>query len=261
MKRADDDAMTAPGIAGGQPFSNTMVATMPKSIGPHTRRQRIALRLSATAAVLCLVGTALSGCNSPWVSDEYHPRLTDPARRHPIVMVAETATLDLSGSTEDKGGEARAFLETTKFVRNYRTEGRGPLHIAVPRGAGGNVSRRVQNVRLVAYRNGVSPDRIRTVVKSGSHGIVTLSYDRISAVGPSCGDWSEDVTRNKGNLPYANFGCATQRNLAAMAANPMDLMYPAIETPRGSETRATDNKNFQQKIGKEGPTPGSMTAR
>ena len=50
MKRADDDAMTAPGIAGGQPFSNTMVATMPKSIGPHTRRQRIALRLSATAA-------------------------------------------------------------------------------------------------------------------------------------------------------------------------------------------------------------------
>lgn len=224
-------------------------------------RRRLALRLSATAVGIGLVATALSGCNSAWVDDHYHPRLSEPARRHPIVMVAETATLALSGSTADKGAEARAFLETTRFVRNFRYEGRGPLHIAVPRGAGGNVSRRVQNIRLVAYRNGVSPERIRTVVKSGSHGIVTLSYDRIAAVGPTCGDWSEDVTRNKQNLPYPNFGCATQRNLAAMAANPMDLMYPAIETPRGSETRATDNKNFQQKIGKDAPTPGPMMTK
>ncbi len=241
--------------------SNTTVAPMPTSSASRNRKQRLALRLSATAAGLCLVATALSGCNSPWLSDDYHPRLTDPSRRHPIVMVAETATLDLSGFTVDKGGEARAFLETTKFVRNYRNEGRGPLHIAVPRGAGGNVSRRVQNIRLVAYNNGVSPDRLRTVVKPGNHGTVTLSYDRIAAVGPSCGDWSEDVTRNKDNLPYPNFGCATQRNLAAMAANPMDLMYPAVESPRGSETRAADQKNFQQKIGKDAPTPGSSAPR
>ena len=234
---------------------------MPTSPVAPTRTRRLALRLGATAAGLCLVATALTGCNSPWISDDYHPRLSDPARRHPIVIVAETATLDLSGSTEDKGGEARAFLETTKFVRNYRNEGRGTLNIAVPRGAGGNVARRVQNIRLVAYRNGVPHERIRTAVKHGNHGVVTLSYDRIAAVGPSCGDWSEDVTRNKGNLPYANFGCATQRNLAAMAANPMDLMYPAIETPRGSETRATDQKNFQQKIGKDAPTPGSTAPR
>lgn len=248
-------------FAGHRPSSNLTVAPMPTSSASRTGKRRLALRFSATATGLCLIGTALSGCNSPWFSDDYHPRLTDPARRHPIVMVAETATLDLSGSTVDKGGEARAFLETTRFVRNYRNEGRGPLNIAVPRGAGGNVSRRVQNIRLVAYNNGVSPDRVRTVVKSGNHGVVTLSYDRIAAVGPSCGDWSEDVTRNKDNLPYPNFGCATQRNLAAMAANPMDLMYPAIETPRGSETRASDQKNFQQKIGKEAPQLGSMSAR
>lgn len=253
--------MNRASIADARAPSNHTVATMPTSSASRTGKRRLALRFSATAAGLCLIGTALSGCNSPWFSDDYHPRLTDPARRHPIVMVAETATLDLSGSTVDKGGEARVFLETTRFVRNYRNEGRGPMNIAVPRGAGGNVSRRVQNIRLVAYNNGVSPDRIRTVVKPGSHGTVTLSYDRIAAVGPSCGDWSEDVTRNKDNLPYPNFGCATQRNLAAMAANPMDLMYPAIETPRGSETRAADQKNFQLKIGKDAPSPGTVTAR
>ena len=240
--------------------SNSSSSGIPMN-APATIKRRLALRLASTAVGIGLVATALSGCNSAYVEDHFHPRLTETARRHPIVMVAETATLDLSGSTADKGGEARAFMETTRFVRNFRYEGRGPLHISVPRGAGGNVARRVQNIRLVAYRNGVSPDRIRTVVKAGNHGVVTLSYDRIAAVGPTCGDWSEDVTRNKQSLPYPNFGCATQRNLAAMAANPMDLMYPALETPRGSETRATDQKNFQQRIGKDAPTPSQMSVR
>lgn len=219
-----------------------------------SRHRRTALRLAASLTGLCLAGTALSGCNSASVTDEFHPRLTDPARRHPILMLAETATLDLSSHSTDKGSEARAYVETTRFVRNYRYEGRGPLQIAVPRNSGGHVARRVQNVRLVAYRNGVPSERIRVVSKPGGHGTVTLSYDRIAAVGPTCGDWSEDVTRNKQNLPYANFGCATQRNLAAMAANPMDLMYPAAETPRAGDTRAADQKNFQQKIGKDAPT-------
>lgn len=221
--------------------------------------RRIGLELASTLAALCIAGTALTGCDSAKVSDEMHPRLSDPARRHPIMMVAETATLDLSGSEYDKGNEARAFVETTRFVRNYRYEGRGPLNITVPRSS--SASRRVQHVRLVAYRNGIPPERIRVVSKASRPGLVTLSYDRIAAIGPTCGDWSEDVTRNRQNLPYPNFGCATQRNLAAMAANPTDLMYPASETPRGSETRAADNKNFQQKIGKDAPTTGQIGVR
>lgn len=235
---------------------------LPMNIGSFNRSRGRRLRAAAALAGLSLAVTAVTGCGqSSRVSDEFHPRLTDPARRHPITMLAETATLDLSGVALDKGAEARAFVETTRFVRNYRYEGRGPLSISVPRGGGGSVSRRVQNVRLVAYRNGVAPERIRVVSRPGNHGMVTLSYDRIAAVGPTCGDWSEDVTRNKQNLPYPNFGCSTQRNIAAMTANPLDLMVPASETPRGSETRAADAKNFNQKIGKDAPAPGSMSAR
>jgi pilus assembly protein CpaD len=32
-------------------------------------------------------------------------------------------------------------------------------------------------------------------------------------------------------------GCATQRNLAAMVADPEDLLHPRAETPRPSERR------------------------
>ncbi len=250
MKTGDASSFPCRSSAQGSPM---ITAT------PLNRRRR--LGIAATVAGLCIAGTALTGCDSSRITDDVHPRLTDPIRRHPIVMVAETATLDLTGHRIDKGGEARAFVETTRFVRNFRYEGRGPLQIAVPRGGGGGVSQRVQNVRLVAYRNGVPPERIRVVTKPDGHGIVTLSYDRIAAIGPTCGDWSENVARNPQNLPYPNFGCATQRNLAAMAANPTDLMYPASEAARGSDTRATDQKNFQQRIGKDAPTPGSMQAR
>lgn len=232
-------------------------AGMPQPGTRYAHRLRIA---SAFAAVGMAI-TVVAGCGeTARVADDVHPRLSDPTRRHPIVMVAETATLDLAGATGDKGLEARAFIETTRFVRNFRHEGRGTLNIAVPRAGGNGISRRVQHVRNVAWRNGVPPERIRVVSRLG-HGGVTLSYDRIAAVGPTCGDWSEDVTRNRQNLPYPNFGCASQRNIAAMAANPTDLVVPAAETPRGSETRASDLKNFNQKIGKDAPTPGSMSVR
>ncbi len=220
--------------------------------GNTSRRSAAALplRLAASAMLLGLVATGLAGCDSSRVSDEMHPRLSDPVRRHPIAMVAETATLDIVLPPTSKGNEARAYVETTRFVRNFRREGSGPLRIAVPRGAGGRAEQRVQAVRLAAYRAGIPSQRVRVERKASGPDAVTLSYDRIAAVGPTCGEWGEDVTRNPHNLPFPNFGCATQRNLAAMAANPTDLMYPANETPRGSGTRAQENKNFNQNIGK-----------
>ncbi len=74
------------------------------------------------------------------------------------------------------------------------------------------------------------PDDPRTLAT------IRLSYPRIAAVAGPCGLWPEDLgpslldngyTQNK---PYYNFGCATQRNLAAMIDNPADLEQPRSET-------------------------------
>jgi pilus assembly protein CpaD len=66
---------------------------------------------------------------------------------------------------------------------------------------------------------------------------IRLSYPKISAVAGPCGLWPEDLgpsIKNKSyneNKPYYNFGCAYQRNLAAMVDNPADLVQPRPETP------------------------------
>jgi pilus assembly protein CpaD len=63
-----------------------------------------------------------------------------------------------------------------------------------------------------------------------------LSYPKMTAeVGP-CGLWPEDLgpsIKDKSyleNKPYYNFGCAYQRNMAAMVDNPSDLVQPRAET-------------------------------
>jgi len=66
---------------------------------------------------------------------------------------------------------------------------------------------------------------------------IKLSYPKISATAGPCGLWPEDLgpslqdTGYNENRQYHNFGCATQRNLAAMVDNPADLEQPRPETP------------------------------
>jgi pilus assembly protein CpaD len=66
---------------------------------------------------------------------------------------------------------------------------------------------------------------------------IRLNYPKISAVAGPCGLWPEDLgpaINNKSyleNKPYYNFGCAYQRNMAAMIDNPSDLVQPRSETP------------------------------
>ena len=47
-----------------------------------------------------------------------------------------------------------------------------------------------------------------------------------------------NVGRNEARIPYPNWGCATQRNLALMVDNARDLQQPQEEDPRSSERRS-----------------------
>src|SRR5262245_51108219 len=75
---------------------------------------------------------------------------------------------------------------------------------------------------------------------------VRLSYPKIAAVAGPCGMWPKDLgpsIDNPGyneNKPYYNFGCATQRNLAAMAENPADLEPPQPASPGHTMHRTHD---------------------
>jgi pilus assembly protein CpaD len=81
---------------------------------------------------------------------------------------------------------------------------------------------------------------------------IRLSYPKISAVAGPCGVWPEDLgpsilnERYSENKQYHNFGCATQRNLAAMIDNPSDLEQPRSETPAYTARRTAAFEKYRK---------------
>jgi pilus assembly protein CpaD len=81
---------------------------------------------------------------------------------------------------------------------------------------------------------------------------IRLNYPKIAAVAGPCGLWPEDLgpsIKNKGyyeNKPYYNFGCAYQRNMAAMIDSPSDLVQPRPETPPYTARRTEGFEKYRK---------------
>lgn len=55
-------------------------------------------------------------------------------------------------------------------------------------------------------------------------GTVRVVVSRLKASVPGCPDWSKSSWHNFGNHSMSNYGCATNTNMAAMIADPEDLV-------------------------------------
>jgi pilus assembly protein CpaD len=81
---------------------------------------------------------------------------------------------------------------------------------------------------------------------------IRLNYPKISAVAGPCGLWPEDLgpsIKDKSyfeNKSYYNFGCAYQRNMAAMVDNPSDLVQPRPETPAYTPRRSEAFEKYRK---------------
>jgi pilus assembly protein CpaD len=90
------------------------------------------------------------------------------------------------------------------------------------------------------------PDDPRTLAT------IRLSYPRMAAVAGPCGLWPDDLGPSiddrsySENKPYYNFGCAYQRNMAAMIDNPSDLEQPRAETPAYTVRRTTGFEKYRK---------------
>jgi pilus assembly protein CpaD len=81
---------------------------------------------------------------------------------------------------------------------------------------------------------------------------IRLSYPKIKAVAGPCGLWPDDLGPSildpgyNANKPYSNFGCATQRNLAAMIDDPADLEQPRAEAPAYTARRSEAFEKYRK---------------
>ncbi|MDP1866624.1 MAG: CpaD family pilus assembly protein [Bradyrhizobium sp.] len=200
------------------------------------------LRTLRLLGALAGVSVALGACTYTGAEVVTASVPDDYRLRHPIaVQEADTSIVVFVG--QGRGGlSSSQRADVMGLARTWIREGTGAIVVDVPidtpnarsaassareiqatLAAGGVPSR---GIRLNRYR----PDDPRTLAT------IRLSYLKISAVAGPCGLWPEDLgpsVLNPGyseNRQYHNFGCANQRNLAAMIDNPADLEQPRSET-------------------------------
>lgn len=207
--------------------------------------RQVCLGLVAVGAVMA------SGCREHLRLDDYTAtELGKPAVRHPIRYRAERETLlvEVPPGGHGLSGEQRA--DVADFARRYRSEARGPLTLSSPGGASGHLaaSRSLRDVEGVLRAAGLPQEAVSVDRHGRRHDefgpTIALSYRRPVAVAPECGQWPDDLGRDRERIHHQNFGCAAQRNLALTVANSRDLHHPQPATPRSAERRSVTWKDY-----------------
>ncbi len=200
----------------------------------------------ATGLILATAAASLTGCR-PGEEPGVHVAswaMVDARQRHPIVVTNEPAHLDLRVSSTAHGLSPGQRAQAIDFFRRYRGTGSdaGRLAVGVPSGGANDVAvvRALADLREIARDAGISDGNVSVrPYRPGrdANAPIRMSYARFVAEGPECGLWPDNLADDRRNLPYANFGCAAQRNLAAQVSNPADLLGPRTVTPAAAERR------------------------
>jgi pilus assembly protein CpaD len=202
---------------------------------------RIGVRPALTLLTVSLVATSVGGCfTSPRFQAPF--TLANPNERHPIAVRQGEVTLDLAVYPGASGLNESQKAKVANFLADYKSQSSDRLLIRAPSGGPNETAamRAYDQVRSALRHAGID---LRSVALEPYFGNgdpsapVRLSYLQLIAVPPDCPDWSENIGRDPHNMPWPNMGCATQRNLAAMVANPEDLIRPRGETQRSGERR------------------------
>lgn len=206
-----------------------------KSCVPLSSSRRLSRGFGAALLAVAVVGCAPSNGPDSMVSTDLDGFRT----RHPIVVEEGRETLDLPVGAHTTRLPGALVSAIEGFGRSARAAGAGSIVMMVPSGSYNEQGIRHASREVVAAlgRAGFGPRAIerRSYPAEGPEDAapIRLSYARVIAhVQHACGQWPEQALPSPQNRDYWNFGCATQANMAAMAANPTDLVAPSqIGTP------------------------------
>jgi pilus assembly protein CpaD len=209
------------------------------------------------AAVLALSVSSLSGCGlfKERHSIEVGSVPDDYRTNHPIVLSEQEETLDVPIGTSDTQMSVAERDSIRGFMSQYALNGSGIVQILLPTGSPNAAAAQRVHGQIIATlrKSGVAGANIVTASYDASSSSVSapvrLSYRAMSAATEPCGKWSGDLGDTQENKHWANFGCASQNNLAGMVANPADLIGPRLPTGVDPVKRGVALSKYQKSSG------------
>jgi pilus assembly protein CpaD len=198
------------------------------------------LAIGARGLMVAAIAAAVAGCNTT-AHDTTGSIPNDYRVRHPIAVKEGKHMLVLLVGAGRGGLTPVQRAQVLAFAQSWKREATGGVTIERPVGSANERAARdtLKEALSILVQAGV-PNRgigIRPYHAKGSRlPTLRLNYPQMVAEAGPCGLWPDDLgasfdRKHFENREYWNFGCATQRNLAAMVANPADLVQPRAETP------------------------------
>jgi pilus assembly protein CpaD len=178
--------------------------------------------------------------------------------RHPIAVEEANHSIVVFVGQGRGGLSAEQRADVMGLAQDWQHEATGAISADIPVGtpnarAAADSFREIQALLSAA---GIPP---RGLVVRRYHpddprhlAAIRLSFPKIRAEAGPCGLWPEDLgptVNNKGyleNKDWYNYGCANQRNLAAMVDNPADLVQPRPETPPYTARRSIAFEKYRK---------------
>jgi pilus assembly protein CpaD len=178
----------------------------------------------------------------------------DYRTNHPIIVAEQERTVDIPVGTGDRELTTSMREIVRGAAHSYRSSASGAVRIMVPVGSAnaGAASVLSGQIARILQQEGVPRDRILSSPYSVSSpddaAPIRIAYLAITASTEKCGRWPEDLVVNTTeNKNWANFGCASQSNLAAQIANPGDLIAPRGMSPIDAERRSTVIETYRKR--------------
>jgi pilus assembly protein CpaD len=218
-------------------------------------------RFLRTAGALIGLAVALSGCMHTAEEAATTASIPEDYRlRHPIAIEEATKSIVVFVGQGRGGLSAEQRADVIGLAQTWLHEATGAIDADVPVGTPNArmAADSMREIHALLAAAGVPP---RGIVVRQYHpesprhmAAIRLSYPKISAEAGPCGLWPEDLgpsVKNKGyleNKSYYNFGCAYQRNMAAMIDNPSDLVQARAETPSYTMRRSEAFEKYRKGV-------------
>lgn len=191
----------------------------------------------ATWTALALA-TTLAGCTGAANSNRGLDSIHQPVVRNNIFQIDVAATNGELPPSEQ--GRLQGWFDAMGVRYGDRIAVEDPSAY----GAGGAQD----SIRAMVARRGLllSPD-VPVTTGALAPGYLRVTITRASASVPGCPDWSSRSAINPNNATSSNYGCATNSNLAAMVADPNDLIKGASDRNYDPATATRAIKTYRDK--------------